>query len=73
MLAGISNTAYDQWYRTETTDNILAAEDVFRETDVLGESVLVAQEAAQIWLDVLVEADPQLGESAYDTGNDSNE
>ena len=73
LLAGISDTAYDQCYRTETTDEILGAEDVFRETDVLGESVLAAQEAAQIWLDVLAEADRQVGESAYDTGNDSND
>lgn len=72
MLAGISDRAYEQLDRTETTDDLLGAEDVFEETDILGESVLAAQEAAQIWLDGLAEAESQTGESAYDTGNEGN-
>ena len=40
---------------------------------MLGESVLAAQETVQIWLDGLVEAESQAGESAYDTGIQGNE
>lgn len=58
MLAGISKHAYEQLDRTETTDDLLGEEDVFEETDILGESVVAAQKAAQAWLDGLEIGNP---------------
>ena len=53
ILAGVSEHTKKQLDRTETTDELLGEEDVFEETDILGESVLAAYHAAQDWLERL--------------------
>jgi len=74
MLAGISEHAYEQLDRTETTDDLLGDEGVFEETEIFSDSVLTAQQAAQIWLDDLETVDHEIenGGKPYDTGKEDN-
>lgn len=50
ILAGVSELTKQQLDRTETTDELLGDEDVFMETEILGESVHAAYLAAQDWI-----------------------
>lgn len=53
ILAGISQHTKEQLDRTETTHELLGEEDVFEATDILGESLQLAYQAAQDWLENL--------------------
>ena len=50
MLSGVNEHVKEQLDQTETTDELLGEEDIFAETDILGESVLAAYAAAQNWI-----------------------
>ena len=51
ILAGIGEHVKEQLDRTQKTDTLLGAEDIFLATSVLGESTLAALNAAQAWLE----------------------
>jgi SulP family sulfate permease len=50
MLAGVSPRVKEQLDVTETTRDVLGAEDIFPATENLGEATRLAWEAAQAWL-----------------------
>lgn len=50
MLASVCDRIKEQLDETETTEELFGEEDVFTETDILGESVQTAYQAAQDWL-----------------------
>ena len=50
MLAGVSEHVKEQLDRTETTQEILGEENIFEDTEYLGQSVHDALYAANRWL-----------------------
>jgi SulP family sulfate permease len=51
MLAGVSPLVKEQLDATETTRDVLGAEDIFPATENIGEATRLALEAAQAWLE----------------------
>jgi SulP family sulfate permease len=78
ILAGVSVYTKEQLDRTETTDELLGEEDIFIETEILGESVQAAYQAAQDWLERLPpqgegeRAQPESGENGPTSASVSN-
>lgn len=72
ILAGVNETIFEQLDRTETTEDLLGEEDVFIETDILGESVLTAYKSAQNWLSHL-ENPNNAGDSSIELEEDKKE
>ena len=78
ILAGVSEHTKKQLDRTETTDELLGEEDIFEETEILGESVQAAYRAAQDWLERLPpqgegkRTQPESGESGPTPESGSN-
>ena len=50
ILAAVTDRVYEQLELTETTDSI-APEDIFKDDEVLGHALLLAMDAAEIWLE----------------------
>jgi len=53
MLAGVCDRIKGQLDETETTEELFGEEDIFEETDILGQSLQAAYKAAQVWLENL--------------------
>ncbi len=51
ILAGVNDLIKEQLDRTETTIDVLGSENVFLQTDILGESTQKAVKAAEEWLE----------------------
>jgi SulP family sulfate permease len=60
MLAGVSEHVKEQLDRTETTQEVLGEENIFEDTQYLGQSVQAALAAANRWLaETQVDAEPE--------------